>query len=129
MFFSKKYGRVFIKYWSSTLWGLVHLLRYIWDNNKLRLKYYSNIEDELLSELLRQASINTENQFMVFYYLAHCAACVFYQFENMIIIFHMTGLLYSLNGYWFLISLQDEKWLVWIFHHHSHYNKELLHCY
>ena len=31
------------------------------------LKYYSKIEDELLSEILIQASINTENQLMMFF--------------------------------------------------------------
>ena len=30
------------------------------------LRYYSNIEDSPLSELLRQYSIKTENQFIVF---------------------------------------------------------------
>ena len=47
--------------------GLVHLLRYIRDNKKLGLRYYSNIEDTPLSELLIQASIKADNQWMVFY--------------------------------------------------------------
>ena len=47
--------------------GLVQLLRYISDKKNLGLKYYSNIEDAPLSNLLRQASIKTENQLMVFY--------------------------------------------------------------
>ena len=46
--------------------GLVHLLRYIRDKTILGLIYYSKIEDVSLSDLLRQASINTKNQFMVF---------------------------------------------------------------
>ena len=46
--------------------GLVHLLGYIKDNKTLGLKYYTNINDSSLSDLLRQASIKTENQFMVF---------------------------------------------------------------
>ena len=36
---------------------LVNLLRYIRDNKTLRLKYYSDMNDALLSDLLRQASI------------------------------------------------------------------------
>ena len=47
--------------------GLVNLLRYIRDNNNLGLKYYSNIDYLPLYELLIQARIKTENQFMVFY--------------------------------------------------------------
>ena len=46
--------------------GLVHLLRYIRDNNTLGLKYYDNMNDAPISDLLRQASINTENQLMSF---------------------------------------------------------------
>ena len=46
--------------------GLVHLLKYIRDNNNFRLKYYNKIEDAPLSDQLIQASIKTENQFMMF---------------------------------------------------------------
>ena len=46
---------------------LVHLLRYIRDNKNLGLRYYAKIEGESISDLLIQDSINTENQFMVFY--------------------------------------------------------------
>ena len=46
--------------------GLVHLLKYIGDNKKLGLKYYANIDDVPISDLLVQANIKTENQFMVF---------------------------------------------------------------
>ena len=37
--------------------GLVHLLRYIRDNKTLGLKYYSDMKDSTLSDLLIQASI------------------------------------------------------------------------
>ena len=40
---------------------LVYLLRYIRLNNTLGLNYYANINDALVSDLLRQASIKTEN--------------------------------------------------------------------
>ena len=46
--------------------GLVHLLRYIRDNKTLGLKYYGDTNDAPLSDLSRQASINTENQLMNF---------------------------------------------------------------
>ena len=38
--------------------GFVHLLRYIRDNKTLGLKYYSDINDAPVSDLLRKASIN-----------------------------------------------------------------------
>ena len=47
---------------------LVHLLRCIRENNILVLKYYSDMKDADLSELLRQANIDTNNQLMTFYY-------------------------------------------------------------
>ena len=46
--------------------GLVYLLRYIRGNKTFRLKYYIDIKYAPLSDLLIQASINTENQLMVF---------------------------------------------------------------
>ena len=46
--------------------GLVHLLIFIRVNKNLGLKYFAKIEDSNLSELLRQTSIDTENQLMVF---------------------------------------------------------------
>ena len=46
--------------------GLVHLLRYIRGNNTLVLKYYSDMNDAPVSDLLIQASIKTENQLMAF---------------------------------------------------------------
>ena len=48
--------------------GLLHLLRYIRDNTTLVLKYYSDMNDAPVSDLLRQASIKTENHLMVFDY-------------------------------------------------------------
>ena len=46
--------------------GLVHILKYIRYTRTLGLKYYANINDAPVSDLLRQASIKTENQFMGF---------------------------------------------------------------
>ena len=46
--------------------GLVILLIYIRENETLGLKYYAYMKDAPLSDLLRQASINTENQLMDF---------------------------------------------------------------
>ena len=46
--------------------GLVHLLRYIRDNKTLGLKYYADMNDSPVTDLLRQASIKTENNFMGF---------------------------------------------------------------
>ena len=45
---------------------LVHLLRYIRENKTLVLNYYDNINDALVSDLLRQPSIKNENQLMDF---------------------------------------------------------------
>ena len=46
---------------------LVHLLRYIKDNNTLGLKYYSDLNDAPVTDLLRQANIKTKNNLMDFY--------------------------------------------------------------
>ena len=46
--------------------GLVNLLRNVRDNKALGLKYYADINDEPLYDLLRQASIKTDNQLMDF---------------------------------------------------------------
>ena len=46
--------------------GLIHLLRYISDNKTLVLKYYADINDALVTDLLRQASIKTNNHLMAF---------------------------------------------------------------
>ena len=48
--------------------GLVHLLRYIGYNKTLGLKYYADMNDAPVSDLLRQARIKTENHFMDFSY-------------------------------------------------------------
>ena len=47
--------------------GLVHLLRYIRDNKTLGLKYYADMNDASVTDLLRQDSIKTENHLMAFY--------------------------------------------------------------
>ena len=44
--------------------GLVHLLMCIRDNKTLGSKYYADMNDAPVSDLLRQASIKTENQLM-----------------------------------------------------------------
>ena len=46
--------------------GLVHLLRYIRDNTTLGLKYYADMNDAPVTDLLRQSIIKTENQLMAF---------------------------------------------------------------
>ena len=46
--------------------GLVHLLMFIRNNTTLGLKYYDNINYATVTNLLRQDSINNENQFMDF---------------------------------------------------------------
>ena len=46
--------------------GLVHLLRYIRDNKTLGLKYYVDMKDVPLYDMLIQASIKTENQLTAF---------------------------------------------------------------
>ena len=46
--------------------GLVHLLRYIRGNNTLGLKYYADLNDAPVTDLLRQANIKTKNHFMAF---------------------------------------------------------------
>ena len=58
--FLSNYGKVKFE-------GLVHLLRYISDNKTLGLKYYDDMQDAPLSDLLIQASINTDNQLMALY--------------------------------------------------------------
>ena len=46
--------------------SLVHLLRYIRYNNTLGFKYYADMNNSPVSDLLRQASIKNENQLMAF---------------------------------------------------------------
>ena len=45
---------------------LIHLLRYLRDNKTLVLKYYADMNDAPVTDLLRQASIKTKNQLMAF---------------------------------------------------------------
>ena len=44
---------------------LVKLLRYIRDNKNSGMKYYAKIEDAIISGILIQSIINTENQLIV----------------------------------------------------------------
>ena len=46
--------------------GLIHLLRYIRDNKTLGLKYYTDLNDAPVTDLLRQANIKTNNHLMGF---------------------------------------------------------------
>ena len=46
--------------------SLVHLMRYIRDNKTLGLKYYYDINDAPVSDLLIQDSIKTDNQLVDF---------------------------------------------------------------
>ena len=47
--------------------GLIHLLRYIRDNKTLGLKYYVDLNDAPLTNLLKQANIKTKNHLVAFY--------------------------------------------------------------
>ena len=44
--------------------GLVHLLIYIRDNRTLGLKYYADLNDAPVTDLLRQSNIKTKNHLM-----------------------------------------------------------------
>ena len=46
--------------------GLVNILIYIRDNKTLGLKYYSDMNDAPVTDLLRKDSIKTENHLMAF---------------------------------------------------------------
>ena len=46
--------------------GFIHLLRYIRDNKTLGLKYYADLNDAPVTDLLRQANIKTKNHLMAF---------------------------------------------------------------
>ena len=48
--------------------GLIHLLRYSRDNKNLDLKYYADLNDAPVTDLLRQANIKTKNHLMDFSY-------------------------------------------------------------
>ena len=47
---------------------LIHLLRYIRDNKTLVLRYYEDMNDAPVTDLLIKASIKTENHLMDFSY-------------------------------------------------------------
>ena len=57
--FSANNGKVYFEV-------LVHLLRYIRDNKTLGLKYYADLNDAPVTDLLRQANIKTKNHYMDF---------------------------------------------------------------
>ena len=59
-----KFQKTLVNY---TFEVLVHLLRYIRDNKTLVLKYFADMIDAPVLDLLRQASIKTENRLMDFY--------------------------------------------------------------
>ena len=46
--------------------GLVHLLRYIRDNKTLVLKYYADLNDAPVTDILRQTNIKTKNHLTAF---------------------------------------------------------------
>ena len=46
--------------------GLIHLLRYIRDKKTLGLKYYADLNDAPVTDLLRQSNVKTKNHLMVF---------------------------------------------------------------
>ena len=52
---------------SNNLRIILFKLRYIREKKNLGLKYYAKIDNEPLSELLRQTSIHDKKQFMVLY--------------------------------------------------------------
>ena len=47
--------------------GLIHILRYIRDNKILCLKHDADMNDAPVTDMLRQASIKTENHLMNFH--------------------------------------------------------------
>ena len=46
--------------------GLIHLFRYIRDNKTLGLKYYTDLNDAPVTDILRQANIINKNHLMDF---------------------------------------------------------------
>ena len=57
--FSAKHGKVHFE-------GFIHLLRYIRDNKTSGLNYYVDMNNAPVSDLLRQASIETDNHLIAF---------------------------------------------------------------
>ena len=47
--------------------GLINLLRYIRDNKTLGLKYYADLNDAPVTDLLRPANIKTNNHLIYFF--------------------------------------------------------------
>ena len=45
---------------------IIHVLSYIKEKNNLGLIYYARIDNAFLSDILKQANINTETRLMVF---------------------------------------------------------------
>ena len=82
--FSSNTGRVNFE-------GLLHLLRYIWVNKNLGLKYHAEMKDAPLSNLLRQSSINTNNQLVVFSYSIRKECQYTSRSTGIYIIFHQGG--------------------------------------
>ena len=46
--------------------GLIHLLRYIRDNKTLDQKYYADLNDTPVPDLLKQANVKSKNHLMAF---------------------------------------------------------------
>ena len=46
--------------------GLIQILRYLRENKTLGLKYYADMNDAPVTDMLRQANIKTENHLMDF---------------------------------------------------------------
>ena len=59
--FSANHGKVDFE-------GLIHLVRYIRDNNTLGLKYYAVLNDAPVTDILRKSNIKTNNHLMAFSY-------------------------------------------------------------
>ena len=57
--FSENLGKVHFE-------GLINLLRYIRDNKTLGLKYYADLNDAPVTDLLRQVNIKTKNHLIAF---------------------------------------------------------------
>ena len=57
--FSSNPGKVYFE-------GLIYLLRYIRDNKTLGLKYYADLNDAPVTDILIQANIKTKNHLMAF---------------------------------------------------------------
>ena len=65
-FFSTQLSKFLEKTGKVSFEGLVNLLRYIRYNKTLGLKYYVDMNDAPVIDLLRKASIKTENHLMAF---------------------------------------------------------------